>query len=227
MSPSFGPIARTYDFLNHLLSLGCDFRWRRQAADLLGGRGPLKVVDLATGTGDMALALLRRREDVAEVTALDISEEMLSLARRKAGRNGLAQRVCFVRDDATETSLPAASFDAATMAFGIRNTPDAAQTLEEMCRLLKPGGTAVVLEFSLPGNRLVCAGYLAYLRFVVPLAGGLISGNREAYRYLNRSIEAFHQPAAFCHLMEQAGFAHVQVVPLTWGVASIYSGSKR
>ncbi len=222
----FDGIAPTYDLLNHLLSLGRDFAWRRRVAAELVGRGPLTVVDLATGTGDLPLALLRHGCDVGEIVALDISEEMLAIARRKIHKNGFADRVRFLHDDATRTSLAGGSFDVVTMAFGIRNTPDAARTLDEIHRLLKPGGMAVILEFSLPRNRIVRAGYLAYLRFVVPLVGGLISGNRRAYRYLNESIEAFHRPQAFCSLMERAGFSHVQAVPLTCGVASIYSGSK-
>lgn len=226
MEPLFDGIAPTYDFLNHLLSLGRDLAWRRRVASLLAGRGPLTVVDLATGTGDLPIALLRQGCDVKEVVALDISEEMLAIARRKIHKNGLAGRVRLLRDDATQTSLAGDSFDAVTMAFGIRNTPDPARTLDEIHRLLKSGGTAVILEFSLPPSRIVRAGYLAYLRFVVPLVGGLVSGNRRAYRYLNTSIEVFHGPDVFCCLMEQAGFSHVRAVPLTWGVASVYSGSK-
>ncbi len=225
--PLFDAIAPTYDFLNHVLSLGRDFAWRRQVARRLAGRGSLKIVDLATGTGDLPITLLRQGCDVEEIVALDISEEMLSIARRKIGKNGFADRVRFLRDDAVQTSLPGAHFDAVTMAFGIRNTPDAARTLDEIHRLLKPGGAVVVLEFSLPANPIVRMGYLAYLRFGVPLVGGLVSGDKHAYRYLNRSIEAFHGPAAFCSMMERAGFSDVQATPLTWGVASIYSGSKR
>lgn len=226
-SPLFDDIAPTYDFLNHLLSMGCDFAWRRRAVRQVAGNGRLEVVDLATGTGDLALALLRWGRNVEQVVAMDISEKMLGIACRKARRRGLADRVQFVHGDVARTSLPAASFDAATMAFGIRNTPDAAKTLAEIYRLLRPGGTAVILEFSLPAGPFVRMSYLAYLRHVVPLVGGLISGSRRAYRYLDRSIEAFYAPAAFCSMMERAGFLHVRAVPLTWGVASIYSGSKR
>ncbi len=222
----FDDIAPTYDLLNHLLSLGCDFAWRRRVVLQLPRRGSLRIVDLATGTGDLPIALLRQGGDIAEVVGLDISEPMLNIARRKTRRRGLADRVRFLYDDATHTSLPGDSFDAVTMAFGIRNTPDVGKTLAEMHRLLRPGGTAAILEFSLPGNRLVRGSYLAYLRIVVPFVGGLISGNRRAYRYLDESIEAFHGPDAFCRLMGQAGFSQVQAVPLTWGVASVYSGLK-
>ncbi len=137
-----------------------------------------------------------------------------------------SDRVRLVRGDATNTPFSDASFDAVTMAFGIRNTPDAKATLDEIHRLLGPAGTAVVLEFSLPANPVMRSGYLAYLRFVIPVIGALVSRDRGAYRYLNRSIEAFHGPAAFCAMMEQAGFRDVSAAPLTGGVASIYKGSK-
>jgi demethylmenaquinone methyltransferase/2-methoxy-6-polyprenyl-1,4-benzoquinol methylase len=224
---SFDDIAPTYDFLNHLLSLGCDFAWRRRVARFLAQCRPAKVVDLATGTGDLAIALLQQGCGAEELVGLDISEPMLAIARRKVERRGYAERIRFTCDDATRTTLPDSSFDAVTMAFGIRNTPDAAGTLEEIYRLLAPAGTAVILEFSLPANRLVRAGYLAYLRLVVPLIGGLISRNRQAYRYLDTSIEGFHQPAEFCRTMETAGFADIQAATLTLGVATMYSGSKR
>ncbi len=222
----FDRIAPTYDLLNHLLSLGFDFSWRRKAARSLGGHDPLRVVDLATGTGDLLIALLQEHPDIADAVGLDCSEPMLKVARRKIDRCGLSDRVRFVRDDATKTSLADGSFDAATMGFGIRNTPDARATLDEIHRLLRPGGTAVILEFSLPGHRVVRWGYLAYLRFFVPLIGAVVSRDRSAYRYLNQSIEAFHGPTAFCAMMGQAGFDDVSATPLTAGVASIYKGSK-
>jgi demethylmenaquinone methyltransferase/2-methoxy-6-polyprenyl-1,4-benzoquinol methylase len=223
----FDRIAPTYDFLNHLLSLGCDRAWRRRAVRRLTERSLCRVADLATGTGDLPIALLRECPDIKGVIALDVSEKMLSIACEKTQRCRLADRVRFLRDDATRTSLPAGSFDAVTMAFGIRNTTDAAETLDEIHRLLKPGGTAVILEFSLPGNRVVRACYLAYLRSVVPLVGGLVSGNKQAYQYLDRSIETFHGPDVFCAMMERAGFSAIKAIPLTWGVASIYTGLKR
>lgn len=222
----FDRIAPTYDLLNHLLSFGFDFSWRRKAVRSLAERDPVRVVDLATGTGDLLIALLREHPGITDAVGLDCSEAMLGVARHKIDRCGLSDRVSFVRDDATKTSLEDESFDAATMGFGIRNTPDAQATLREIHRLLRPGGMAVILEFSLPGNRVVRWGYLAYLRLIVPLIGAVVSRDRSAYRYLNQSIEAFHGPAAFCAMMEQAGFRDVSAAPLTAGVASIYKGSK-
>lgn len=222
----FDRIAPTYDFLNHLLSFRRDIAWRRRVVRSLADRRPAQVMDLATGTADLPIALLRECPGVSEIVGLDCSEEMLRVARAKIGKCGLSDRVRLVRGDAAGAPFPEASFDAVTMAFGIRNTPDATATLEEIHRLLRPGGTAVILEFSLPGNPVVRWGYLAYLRVVVPVMGALVSKNRGAYRYLNQSIEAFHGPAAFCAMMEQAGFRDVSATPLTGGVASIYKGSK-
>jgi len=222
----FDRIAPTYDLLNHLLSLGRDFSWRRRTACALPKREGLKVADLATGTGDLLMALLRERPHVTEAVGLDVSEEMLKIAFRKTSECGFADRVRFVCDDAVHSALPGDSFDAVTMGFGIRNTPDVKATLREIHRLLKPGGTAVVLEFSLPRSVLLRGGYLAYLRSVVPVLGALLSGSRSAYRYLNESIEAFYRPDEFCALMGESGFVEVSATPLTGGVASIYRGSK-
>lgn len=223
----FDRIAPTYDVLNHLLSLGRDFSWRRRACRVLSQSEGLEVADLATGTGDLLIALLRERPNVTEAVAVDISEEMLKIALRKIAARGFADRVRLVRDDAVHSALPADSFDAVTMGFGIRNTPDVEATLGEIHRLLKPGGTAVVLEFSLPRSAVLRGGYRAYLRSVVPVLGALLSGSRSAYRYLNESIEAFYRPDDFCTLMREAGFAEVSATPLTWGVASVYRGLKR
>ncbi len=222
----FDRIAPTYDLLNHVLSLGIDCAWRRRVARLVAAQNPARVLDLATGTGDLLIAILRERELSAEIVGLDISEEMLKIGRRKTERCEGADRARFVQGDAMDTAMSSESFDAVTMGFGIRNTHDASRTLAEIHRLLKPGGTAAILEFSLPANRLWRACYLAYLRWGVPLIGALVSGHWRAYRYLNTSIEGFHRPDAFCRLMEQAGFANVAATALTWGIASIYTGSK-
>ncbi len=222
----FDRIAPTYDLLNHLLSFGRDFSWRRKAARCIGAGGPLRVVDLATGTADLLIALLREHPHIVDAVGLDCSEEMLAVGRDKLRKCRLAARARLVPGDATRTTFADESFDVVTMAFGIRNTPDPQATLDEIHRLLAPGGAAVILEFSLPANAVLRWGYLVHLRLVVPLIGALVSGDRQAYRYLNQSIESFHGPAAFCAMMEQAGFHDVSAQPLTAGVASIYKGSK-
>jgi demethylmenaquinone methyltransferase/2-methoxy-6-polyprenyl-1,4-benzoquinol methylase len=226
VGPMFDRIAPTYDLLNHLLSLGRDYAWRRRVVGQLPGQEALRIIDLATGTGDLLIALLRRCPNVVKATGLDISDRMLAVCREKLRARGLAGRAELVRADASATPLPAGTFDVVTMAFGIRNTADVAATLAEIHRLLKPGGTTLILEFSLPANRLVQWCYLRYLRQVVPWIGRAVSGDGQAYRYLNESIEGFHRPQAFSALMRQAGFREAAVIPLTFGVASIYRGTK-
>jgi demethylmenaquinone methyltransferase/2-methoxy-6-polyprenyl-1,4-benzoquinol methylase len=222
----FDRIAPTYDLLNHLLSLGRDVAWRRRAACVLPADGALKVADLATGTGDLLIALLRARPNVTEAVGVDLSAAMLKIGQDKVTRAGYADRVQLMHDDALQSGLPAGDFDAVTMAFGIRNTPDVEATLREIHRLLKPGGIAVILEFSLPRSAMMRWCYLVYLRLVVPAIGALLSGSKGAYRYLNESIEAFYRPDGFCELMRRSGFHDVSAAPVTCGVASIYAGSK-
>jgi demethylmenaquinone methyltransferase/2-methoxy-6-polyprenyl-1,4-benzoquinol methylase len=226
VGPMFDRIAPTYDLLNHLLSFGRDYAWRRRTAQQLNQQGAPKVIDLATGTGDLLLSLLAARPDITDAVGLDVAENMLALCRTKLHRRGLAQRVELVQGDAAATPFPDDTFDAATMGFGIRNMPDARQTLREIHRILKPGGTALILEFSLPKNRVWRWCYLKYLRLAVPFVGALISADTRAYRYLNESIEGFYQAEDFSSLLREAGFREVSVTPLTWGVASIYRGVK-
>jgi demethylmenaquinone methyltransferase/2-methoxy-6-polyprenyl-1,4-benzoquinol methylase len=222
----FDRIAPVYDFLNHLLSFGRDFSWRRRLADSIVKDNELRVLDLATGTGDILISLLDRNSNITEAVGLDISENMLALCRRKIARRKLTDRIKLVCADVTNNHLDDESFDAVTMGFGIRNTPDAFKTLTEMCRLLKKGGTALILEFSMPANRILRGLYLFYLRFFVPLIGRLLSGDNHAYHYLDTSIENFHHPEDFCRLMQKAGFSNVNATPLTLGVACLYQGTK-
>ncbi len=223
----FDRIAPTYDRLNHLLSLGRDFSWRRRTAERIGKTHPLRVADLATGTADMLIAVLQQRPNVTEAVGLDVAGQMLEIGRRKVQRSGCADRVRLIQGDLTQTPFAAGSFDVVTMAFGIRNTPDPATTLREVHRILTPGGQALILEFSLPTNLLMRSAQLLYLRLIVPLVGAILSGDRQAYRYLDKSIEAFHRPDDFCRLMEQEGFTQAAATPLTGGIASIYEGIRK
>jgi demethylmenaquinone methyltransferase/2-methoxy-6-polyprenyl-1,4-benzoquinol methylase len=222
----FDDIAPTYDLLNHLLSLGRDYAWRRRAAGLLDDRTSLRVADLATGTGDLLIEMLRRRPNIPKAVGLDISARMLARCREKLHKRALDDRAELLHADASATPFHEGEFDAVTMAFGIRNTSVPRATLEEIHRILKPGGAALILEFSLPANRLVRWCHLQYLRFGVPLIGALLSGDRHAYRYLNESIESFSRTTDLSALMTQTGFRQISVVPLTFGVASIYRGEK-
>ena len=174
----------------------------------------------------MLISLLRRNRNIATAVGLDISENMLAACRRKIAGYKFAGRVTLVYADAACTGLPDESFDVVTMGFGIRNTPDVFKTLAEIHRILKPGGTAFILEFSLPPNRILRSAYLMYLRCFVPLIGCLISHDRTAYRYLNKTIESFCCVEDFCGLMRKTGFSEVCAEPLTFGVVSLYKGTK-
>jgi demethylmenaquinone methyltransferase/2-methoxy-6-polyprenyl-1,4-benzoquinol methylase len=222
----FDRIAPAYDFLNHLLSFGRDICWRRRLANSVVKDKKLRILDLATGTGDVLISLLNKNPNIAEAVGLDVSEKMLVLCRRKITRRKLTNRIKLIRADVTANDLGDGSFDVVTIGFGIRNTPDAFKTLTEIHRLLKKNGTALILEFSMPPNRILRSFYLCYLRFFVPLLGRLLSGDNQAYLYLDTSIENFHRIEDFCRLIQKAGFSNVNATPLTFGIACLYQGTK-
>ena len=222
----FDRIAARYDLLNHLLSANIDKRWRRRLATMLPGSGNLSVLDLATGTGDQLLALAADSR-VTNGIGIDLAEQMLAVGREKIGRLNLDRQLSLEHGDAENIPFDTNRFDAVTITFGIRNMTDIRLTLTEMHRVLKPGGRALILEFSLPRNRLVRAAYLFYLRRILPGLGAVISGDSAAYQYLNETIETFPHGTAFCELMTEACFNSVKHTPLTLGVATIYCGDKK
>lgn len=221
----FDRIAHRYDLLNRLLSFRQDVAWRKRLARLLPDRPDLRVLDLATGTGDVLLSLHHNSGRVQSGVGVDMAGKMLAIGHEKIAARDLSKTLRMVRGDAMTIAFDDASFDAVTIAFGIRNVLDVCEALREMRRVLRPGGRALVLEFSLPGNALFRAGYLFYFRHVLPRIGGLISGDSYAYRYLNETVESFPYGEAFCALMRDAGFADVRAHPLTFGIATIYEGS--
>jgi demethylmenaquinone methyltransferase/2-methoxy-6-polyprenyl-1,4-benzoquinol methylase len=221
----FDRIAHRYDLLNRLLSFRQDVIWRKRLATLLPDRPDLRVLDLATGTGDVLLSLYRTSERVKSGVGVDMAGKMLAIGRQKILAQSLGQHLRMVRGDAMYIAFDDASFDAVTIAFGIRNVLDVSGALREIRRVLTPGGRALVLEFSLPKNALFRAGYLFYFRHVLPRIGALISGDSYAYRYLNKTVESFPYGEAFCALMRDAGFTEVKAHPLTLGIATIYEGS--
>lgn len=221
----FDRIVVRYDLLNRLLSLGLDLRWRRVAVDGLDVGPEGRVLDLCTGTGDLALMALRRREALASMAGLDVSSEMLAVARTKAERSGHPGRVRWIRADAEQLPFSDATFDGVMVAFGVRNLPDLDRGLREMARVLRPGGRVIVLEFSLPRAKVLAATHRAYLHRVVPLVGGLISGTRGIYSYLSDTILHFPDGRAFLGRMDRAGFEETRERRLDFGIATLYSGT--
>jgi demethylmenaquinone methyltransferase/2-methoxy-6-polyprenyl-1,4-benzoquinol methylase len=218
----FDAIAHRYDLLNRLTSLGLDQRWRRRAVDALALPAGARVLDLATGTGDLALAILARRPD-SRVWGLDPSAEMLVRCGAKAARGGVADRLALVRGDATALPWPDASFDGVTIAFGIRNVPDRPRALAEMARVTRPGGRVVVLELGEPRSGALAALARLHIRQVVPRLGGWLSGRAE-YRYLQTSIAGFPAADEFAATIAAAGIGEVEVTPLSFGVCNLYAG---
>lgn len=216
----FDLISPTYDRINRILSFGMDRHWRKTVAKHLPSRGHLKILDIATGTGDQALALLQSKASIASITGIDLSTEMLEIARRK-----LHHKAEFYRADAEKLPFPNASFDAATFSFGIRNVTQPLTSLKEIHRVLKTKGRCLILEFSLPPKPIQSL-YLFYLRHLLPRIGGFLSRKPEAYRYLNQTIERFPSGRAFCLLLKEAGFNRLRALPMALGGVTLYIGDK-
>jgi len=221
----FDQIAARYDAMNRVLSLGLDRGWRRRAVRALRLGDRPRVLDLATGTGDLAIDIARMHPG-AEVIGLDPSPRMLAVAQAKLARRRLADRVTLVRGDAQQLPYASCEMDAATIAFGIRNVPDRLAALREMARVVRPGGRVCVLELGEPRRGLLARAARFHTHHVVPRLGALLSGARE-YRYLQRSIAAFPPSAEFARLMERAGLHVIDVVPLTFGVCTLYVATPR
>ena len=221
----FDGIARRYDVLNRVLSLQRDQRWRRLAAQLVLAAHPRTVLDIATGTADLPL-MLTALDPHLRVTGIDIAGEMLVRGRAKVRRHGAGGRIVLRQGDALALPSAPASVDAVTIAFGIRNVADYRTALREMYRVLRPSGSVTILEFSLPPHPLVRLTYLLYFRHLLPIVGGLISGNPTAYRYLNRSVESFPGAEEFGRLLAAVGFERVRRIALTFGIAAIYHARK-
>ena len=219
----FDRIAPRYDVLNRLLSLGTDLSWRRRALDQarLGEGG--RALDVGTGTGDFALALLARSPRSATVTGVDISAGMLAIAERRATRAGVGSRYELRIASVEDLPFPDASFDAAFAGFVIRNVGDIPRGLREMRRVLRAGGRAVILDLHTPRNPVVRRLYRSY-SFLSPRLAAALGSDPEAYRYLPRSIEAFYDPEMLAKLLRDAGFERVRFERLTLGVAAIHLG---
>ncbi len=220
----FNAIAYRYDLLNHLLSGGIDLYWRRKAVEHLRPDAPRTILDVATGTGDFALAALRL--DPERVVGVDIAEKMLAVGREKLRRRGVQDRVTFDLGDAERLTFSDRTFDAAIVAFGVRNFENLNQGLREMRRVLIPGGRVVILEFSRPQTAPFRQIYLAYFRTILPLIGRLVSGHSGAYTYLPDTVMRFPEGPAFLEHLRASGFEDLREERLTFGIATMYSGRR-
>lgn len=222
----FGAIAPRYDFLNRLLSFGIDRRWRTEAVQLLNyGEEGARILDVATGTGDVALEIAKSTPPSVMITGADFCREMVELGREKIAASPFADRIEMLVAPCEELPFPDDTFDSVTIAFGIRNVVDRRVGLVEMRRVLKPGGRLVILEFSTPRSALFRRVYYFYFRTVLPMIGGLFS-RYNAYRYLPDSVLEFPSVEEFSRMISETGFRNVQVRELTFGIASIYAGDK-
>ncbi len=222
----FDKIARRYDLLNRLLSLGMDISWRNRLKALCPKQKNLKVLDLASGTADVIITLVEGNENIEEALGIDPAVKMLDVGREKIERLGLSSRIRLQEGDAQNLELDDNRFDVVTIAFGIRNVPDMRRGLLEMYRVTKQGGQVMILEFSKPSNPILAAGHWLYLSTIVPCVGFLFSGNIKAYQYLSQTIQSFPYGDRFCKILNQFGFINVRAYPLLGGVATIYVAQK-
>jgi demethylmenaquinone methyltransferase/2-methoxy-6-polyprenyl-1,4-benzoquinol methylase len=223
----FGRIARRYDLLNRLLSLGIDRRWRRRTVRLAPPSGEGPVLDLCTGTGDLALAYWRASGRAARIVGVDFCRPMLDVGSEKSRRAGAQGHIALLEADALRLPFADDQFQVVSVAFGLRNLSDTDQGLREMVRVCRPGGKVAVLEFSLPRARLPRAVYGWYFRRVLPWVGEALARNgRGAYNYLPASVDAFPQDDALAERMRSAGMARVWYRQFTFGVATLYVGVK-
>jgi len=222
----FNRIASRYDLLNHLLSFGQDIRWRKKVAGVLPDGRDLHMLDLATGTGDQLIYLVSETNKIKKAVGIDLAVDMINIGKKKIKKSGLEAVISLEEGDAEHIVYDKGTFDLTTIAFGIRNVTDVRRVLSEMYRVLKTGGRSVILEFSLPEDEWLRRIYLFYFRNILPLAGGLISGDHYAYRYLNRTVETFPYGEEFCAMIRTAGFQNVKRISLTFGVATVYYGDK-
>ena len=221
----FNNIAYRYDFLNRFLSVGIDVGWRKTAIKELRSIAPKKILDVATGTADVAL-LTEQLLKPNEIVGIDISDGMLGFGREKIKAKGLENTITLLNGDSENIRFNNDYFDAITVAFGVRNFQDLSKGLKEMHRVLKPGGKVVILEFSKPSSIGFKQLYQFYMNYITPSIGKLFSKNKDAYQYLNDSVQAFPEGAQFLNILNDAGFTQTFLKKLSFGICTIYCGSK-
>ncbi len=220
----FNNIAWRYDFLNHFLSFGIDRYWRKQAISHLKKSKPGVILDVATGTADLAIAALKLNP--VKVYGIDISEDMLNIGRQKLIKKNLRGKIELLESDSENLIFEDNKFDAITVGFGVRNFENLEKGLSEMLRVLKPDGKAVILEFSKPKSAIVRQFYSFYSSKICPWLGKVISKDAAAYTYLNESVEAFPEGENFATILRNIGYKEITINPLTFGIATIYTGKK-
>lgn len=222
----FNNISHSYDFLNHFFSLGIDVLWRKKAIRILKKENPKLILDVATGTGDFALEAVRMKMDGAQIIGVDISAGMIEVGRKKVAVKKLEHAITFQIADSENLPFNDEHFDAFTVAFGVRNFQNLSKGLSEMLRVLKPGGTGVIIEFSRPKRFPVKQLFTFYFKYVMPTIGRLVSKDARAYTYLPESVDAFPAGNDFIQIMNKIGYRDTRCIPLSGGIASIYIGKK-
>ncbi|MFL0161472.1 bifunctional demethylmenaquinone methyltransferase/2-methoxy-6-polyprenyl-1,4-benzoquinol methylase UbiE [Aquirufa salirivi] len=220
----FNSISPKYDFLNHLLSGGIDIIWRKKAINLLKNKGIKSLLDIATGTGDFAIEALKIQPE--KIIGVDISQGMLDFGIEKIKKLGLEDKIHLQLGDSEKLPFSDQSFDAITVSFGVRNYENLEKGLNDMLRVLKPGGYCLILEFSNPRKFPMKHLYAFYSKFILPLLGKLISKDPAAYTYLPESVQAFPDGQNFLAIFHQVGYVNTQWIPMTGGICSIYLGQK-
>lgn len=224
MGEMFDNISARYDLLNRVLSAGIDKGWRKKAINLLAEAKPKHILDIATGTGDLAIEALRLQPE--KITGVDISEGMLQEGRKKLKNRGLESKIELLKGDSENLQFPEHTFDAAMVSFGVRNFENLEKGLAEILRVLKPGGTLVVLEFSKPRGFIFKHLYYFYFKYILPFIGRLVSRDISAYSYLPQSVKQFPSGQEFVRIMQQTGYLNVQCKELTLGISSLYWAKK-
>lgn len=221
----FDSIAHSYDFLNHVLSLGIDRSWRRTAIDSLRPFAPKRLLDVATGTGDFAL-LAMRRLNLDGILGVDLSEGMLRVGREKVEQQGLSDRITLRKADCMQLDIPDNSFDAVTVAYGVRNFEDLDRGLQEMRRVLRPGGRLVIIELTTPVRFPMKQLFRFYSRILMPIVGKTVSHDARAYTYLPATMEAFPQGEVMQEILRKAGYTDVRFRRFTFGLSTLYTAAK-
>jgi demethylmenaquinone methyltransferase/2-methoxy-6-polyprenyl-1,4-benzoquinol methylase len=221
----FNEIASTYDLLNHTLSFGIDIYWRKKLLKHLPQKDSINALDLATGTGDVPLTLVSDPR-IKKITGIDLSKGMIDIGVQKVKKKGLEKKIFLMLGDGVNIPAGDNAFDLTTISFGIRNFSDPQKSLHDIYRVLKPDGRLMIMEFAIPKNPIIRTIYFFYFRYLLPKIGNLVSKHKDAYTYLNQSVEDFPYGENFLALMRNAGFKNLKMQPLTFGIAMLYIGDK-